>query len=149
VEFVKINPNWRPVGGELQKPASPNPNIQHSFSEVIRQQERLLTQAELQQQLRQIQSQGELLAKSMTIRDLRRYKEMIRQFLEDTVRRGIGMKEIRGWDRRGRSKRYKLLQQIDAALLSMADELLDSEEGRIKLLQTIGELRGLLVNLLY
>lgn len=146
---MKINPNWRPVGGELQKPASPNPSIQQSFSEVIRHQERLLTQAELQQQLRQIQTQGELLAKSMTIRDLRRYKEMIRQFLEDTVRRGIGMKEIRGWDRRGRSKRYKLLQQIDAALLSLADELLDSEEGRIKLLQTIGELRGLLINLLY
>ena len=50
---------------------------------------------------------------------------MVKQFLEDTVRRGIGMKETRGFDRRGRTKRYKLLEEIDAALVSMGEELLE------------------------
>jgi hypothetical protein len=61
----------------------------------------------------------------------------------------VGLKETRGWDRRGRNRRYKILDEIDRILLDMADELLEHEEGRIRLLQSIGEIRGLLINLLY
>ncbi|MNE66321.1 hypothetical protein D3C80_1618630 [compost metagenome] len=59
------------------------------------------------------------------------------------------LKEVRGFDRRGRMKRYKLLEEIDETLVSMAEDLLDSEQGRIDLLNKIGEIRGLLINLLY
>jgi len=72
---------------------------------------------------------------------------MIKRFLEDTVRRGVIMKETKGWDRRGRGKRYKLIDELDASLLAMADELLESEEGKISLLQQMGEIRGMLINL--
>jgi len=74
---------------------------------------------------------------------------MVKRFLEDTVRRGIGLKETRGWDRRGRVKKYKLIEEIDAALVSMGEELLQTEEGRLELLAKIGEIRGLLMNLLF
>jgi len=69
-------------------------------------------------------------------------------FLEDTVRRGIGIKETRGWDRRGRGKKYKLLDEIDQHLVSLAEELLSHEQGRIEILHRVGEIRGLLINLL-
>jgi uncharacterized protein YaaR (DUF327 family) len=69
--------------------------------------------------------------------------------LEDTVRKGIGLKETRGWDRRGRTKRYQILEDIDKMLVSMADELLSTETGRIELLGKMGEIRGLLINLAY
>jgi len=71
---------------------------------------------------------------------------MVKQFLEETARRGIRLKETRGLDRRGRMKRYKLLEEIDSRLTGMADELLESEQGRIEILANIGEIRGLLVN---
>ena len=74
---------------------------------------------------------------------------MVKQFLELTVRRGIGIKDVRSMDRRGRIKRHKLLDEIDEGLLSMADELLQSEEGRLELLQRIGDIRGMLINLLF
>lgn len=85
------------------------------------------------------------MARSMTIRELKAYKQLVKRFLEETVRRGVSMKETRGWDRRGRGKRYKLIDEIDSALLSMADELLDTEEGKISLLQQVGEIRGCLL----
>lgn len=71
----------------------------------------------------------------------------MKRFLEDTVRRGITLRDSRGWDRRGRNKRYKLVEEIDAALIALAEELLETEQGKIELLQKVGEIRGMLINL--
>jgi uncharacterized protein YaaR (DUF327 family) len=120
-----------------------------SFADVMVHQDAQRTQAELQQKLMDIQKQGEKLSKLMTVRELKLYRQMVKKFLEDTMRRGVGLKEVRGFDRRGRVKRYKLLDEIDDQLLAMADELLDSEQGRIDLLHKIGEIRGILINLLF
>ena len=73
----------------------------------------------------------------------------MKQFLEETVRQGIGIKDTTGWDRRGRGKRYKLLDEIDRHLVEMADDMLETEEGKIELLGKVGEIRGLLINLFY
>lgn len=85
--------------------------------------------------VQQITLQGDRLSRAMTVRELLQYKLLIRQFLEETARRGVNLRDTKGWDRRGRSKRYKLLEEIDQELLSLADELLESEQGRIEILQ--------------
>ncbi len=120
--------------------------MQTNFADVMGQQENMRTQEQLQKKLQDIHNQGERLAKSMTVREMTLYKQMIRKFLEDTLRRGVGLRETKGWDRRGRTKRYKLLEEVDAVLLGMGEELLDTEQGRIDLLERIGEIRGLLIN---
>jgi len=127
-----------------------NKQIQpRSFADVMVQQDADRTQEQLQQKLQDIHRQGDRLARVMTVRELKIYRQMIKQFLEDTIRRGVVLKEVKGFDRRGRIKRYKLLDEIDATLVSMAEDLLDSEQGRIDLLNRIGEIRGLLINLLF
>jgi len=113
----------------------------------MNQQDERHSEEQLRKHLQQIFLQGERLSKSMTVRELHAYKSMIRKFLEDTVRRGIGLKETRGWDRRGRGKKYKILEEIDAHLVSLAEEMLSHEQGRIEILYRIGEIRGLLINL--
>ena len=120
-----------------------------SFADVMIQRDAERTQEQLQQKLQDIHRQGERLARLMSVRELKLYQQMVKQFLEDTIRRGVGLKEVRGFDRRGRVKRYKLLDQIDETLVSMGEELLDSEEGKIELLNKIGEIRGLLINFLF
>lgn len=148
---MKINPGWRPFGKELIR--SENTSSQHlqqkSFSDMMLHQNERATREELQRGLLEIDQQGQRLAKSMTIRELRQYKLLVKRFLEETARRGVQLRETRGWDRRGRSKRYKLLEEIDHELLGLADELLESEQGRIELLQKIGEIRGMLINLFF
>ncbi|AOZ92837.1 YaaR family protein [Paenibacillus crassostreae] len=145
---MKINPGYRPIKSEIPiTDTNAKPIQQKSFSDVIQQQGHHASQEELGRRVKEIQMQGDRLARSMTIRELKTYRMMIKRFLEDTVRRGVTMKETRGWDRRGRGKRYKLIDELDAALLAMADELLESEEGKIALLEQMGEIRGMLINL--
>lgn len=146
---MKIDPGWRPLGGNMRPPDSTasSPIEAKSFSDSLRHQDEKASMEQLNRMVDQIQAQGERLAKAMTVRELRQYKLLIRKFLEETARRGVGLRDTKGWDRRGRTKRYKLLEEIDGHLLAMADELIDSEQGKIDLLQRIGEIKGLLINL--
>ncbi|MFD2611571.1 YaaR family protein [Paenibacillus gansuensis] len=148
---MKINPGYRPLGKDLRMTDnSGSPQLpQRAFSDVMYRQNEQVTQEQLSQRMQQIELQGQRLAKSMTVRELRLYKQLIKQFLEDTVRRGVGLKDTKGWDRRGRGKKYKLLDEIDSVLLSMGDELLEHEQGRIELLERVGEIRGMLINLFF
>ncbi|MFF2912669.1 YaaR family protein [Paenibacillus sp. NPDC057934] len=147
---MKINPGYRPLKSELSNAEGLNKPVQQkTFSDVFQQQGEQKTKDELNRQIREIQLQGDRLSKSMTVRELSIYRTLIKRFLEETARRGVILKETKGWDRRGRSKRYKLLEEIDTALLSMADDLLSNEQGRIDLLGKVGEIRGLLLNLAF
>lgn len=148
---MKINPDWRPFGKEIRRSENSTPQYieQKSFSDSLRQHDEKAGQEQLSRLMDQIQRQGERLTKSMTVRELRQYKLLIKQFLEETARRGVGLRETRGWDRRGRTKRYKLLQEIDGHLLAMADELIETEQGKIDILFRVGEIRGILINLVF
>jgi len=147
---VKIDQSFRPLGQNRANNDSGSKSIQpRNFADVMVQQDANRTQEQLQQKMQDIQLQGDRLAKIMTVRELKLYRQMVKKFLEDTIRRGVVLKEVRGFDRRGRTKRYKLLDEIDATLILMAEDLLDSEQGRIELLAKMGEIRGLLINLLF
>ncbi|GKU77115.1 YaaR family protein [Paenibacillus sp. L3-i20] len=147
---MRVDHSWRPLGQNRPNADSAMKPIQAaSFADVMIQQDAERTQEQLNGKLQDIHRQGDRLAKNMTVRELMLYRQMVKQFLEDTIRRGVGIKEVRGFDRRGRVKRYKLLDEIDATLVSMAEDLLDSEQGRIDLLNKIGEIRGILINLLF
>ena len=147
---MKIQPGLYPVGKTIQRGELPaRPAQSQSFGDLMQQQDEQRTHEELQRKLEDIRMQGDRLTRSMTIRELVLYRQMVKAFLEDTVRRGIALKETRGWDRRGRGKRYKLHEEVDAMLVGMGEELLQSEEGRIDLLQKVGEIRGLLINIAF
>lgn len=144
---LKIQPGYFPINKTLQRSESAGKPAQaQSFADLMQQQDEERTQEELQRKLEEIRLQGERLARSMTLRELILYRQMVKSFLEDTVRRGIGLKTTQGWDRRGRGKRYKILEEVDALLVSMGEELLQTEEGRLELLRKVGEIRGLLIN---
>lgn len=145
---MKIDPSFRPLSSGKAMPDGATKQIQaKSFSDAMQSQGEKASQEELTRRFKEIQFQGDRLAHSMTIRELKAYRLLVKRFLEDTVRRGVSMKEAKGWDRRGRSKRYKLIDELDATLLEMADDLLESEQGKIVLLQKVGEIRGMLINL--
>jgi uncharacterized protein YaaR (DUF327 family) len=148
---VKINPGWRPLGKDIKATDNTtNHTIQpKNFQDLMQQQEDRATNEQLKNMVEQINRQGERLARTMTVRELRNYKIRVKQFLEEAVRRGIQLKDTKGWDRRGRGKRYKLLEEIDRFLLDMTDEMLEQEQGRIGILDKVGEIRGMLINLFF
>lgn len=148
---MKINPGWQPIGKNVKvnENVPPPQMAPRNFSDIMQQQDEKFTQEQLAKMVQQITLQGDRLSRAMTVRELLQYKLLIKQFLEETARRGVNLRDTKGWDRRGRSKRYKLLEEIDLELLSLADELLENEQGRIEILHKIGEIRGMLINLLF
>jgi uncharacterized protein YaaR (DUF327 family) len=148
---MKIETGYRSFRKELKIVDNPLANLteQKTFSDMMQHQDEKAGSIELNRMLEQIQLQGDRLSKSMTVRELRQYKLLIKKFLEETARKGIQLRDTKGWDRRGRGKRYKLLEEIDEHLLSMADDLLEHEQGRIEILHKIGEIRGMLINLFF
>ncbi|WP_010279447.1 YaaR family protein [Paenibacillus senegalensis] len=148
---MKIIPGMRPFSNDIKliDNSSSTHVHQKTFSELMQHHDQRATSNELQKILDQIHRQGERLSKSLTIRELNQYKQLVKKYLEETARRGVRLRESAGWDRRGRGRKYKILEEIDSVLLSMADELLEQENGRIELLNKIGEIRGMLINLLY
>jgi uncharacterized protein YaaR (DUF327 family) len=147
---MKIQPGLYPVNKTLQRGESANrPTQTQNFGDFMQQNEEQRTHEELQRKLEELRLQGDRLTRSMTVRELVLYRQLVKGFLENTVRRGIALKETKGWDRRGRGKRYKLLEEVDAMLVSMGEEMLQSEEGRIDILQKVGEIRGILINLVF
>jgi len=150
VNGVKIQPGLYPVNKSLQRgELTSRPAPSQNFADLMQQQDESRTQEELKRKLEDIRLQGDRLTRSMTVRELMLYRQMVKNFLEDTVKRGIGLKETKGWDRRGRGKRYKLLEEVDAMLVGMGEELLHTEAGRIDLLHKVGEIRGILINLVF
>ncbi|MEK3884211.1 YaaR family protein [Paenibacillus sp. PL2-23] len=147
---MRVDQSWR-LAQQNRSNTDPSakPLQASSFADVMVQQDAQRSQEQLQSKLQDIHRQGDRLSKNMTVRELMLYRQMVKSFLEDTIRRGIGLKEVRGFDRRGRIKRYKLLDELDATLVSMGEDLLNSEEGRIELLNKIGEIRGILINLMF
>jgi len=147
---MKIQPGMFPRSPTVQRPEPQvRPPASMPFADVMREQQERHTQEELKRRIEDIKAQGERLARNMTVRELKIYRQMVKDFLDLTLRRGIGLKETRGWDRRGRGRRYKLLEEVDAILVQLGEELLRTEEGRLELLRRVGEIRGLLINLAF
>ena len=111
-----------------------------------------IEEAELQTKINNlmdsITKQGDLLAKHMDIRDMRKYRELVKDFLNEVVYRSHKFSRENFLDRRGRHRVYGLIKLIDANLDEIAQELMKDEKDHLSILGKIGEIRGLLLDIL-
>lgn len=128
------------------KKAAPQSSI--SFAQLLGDREQdEHDQEQLQQMLKDIEKKGRQLVESRTVETLLEYKEMIKGFVEEAVLYGLRVEERRSNSRTGRSKMMKIVATIDEKLLELTDMALDQEKPQIKLLEKIGQIQGLLVNI--
>ena len=110
-----------------------------------------ITDAELQQKidsmLVDITAQGDRIARHMDIRDMRKYRELIREFMNEVVFRSHKFSRENFLDRKGRHRVYGIIKLIDANLDELAQELVKDEKDHIIILNKIGEIRGLLLDI--
>lgn len=123
------------------------PQYYEEFDEVMQKQSRDLDVEKLNKLIQQIDTQGERLARSRTVKDLKEYKSLVKNFMEEAVKNGVALEERHGFSRRGRSKVYKIITEVDKKLNEVTDAVLKKEQKGINILDTVGEIRGLLVNM--
>lgn len=56
-------------------------------------------------------------------------------------------KQSHTWNRFGEGRRLKIVETVDERLVELASDILDEEKETIDLLDKIGEIKGLLINL--
>lgn len=111
-----------------------------------------IQEAELQEKvnslLKDISTQGEVISRHMDIRDMKKYRGLIKDFLNEVVYRSHKFSRENFLDRRGRHRVYGIIRRIDENLDELAQELMKDEKDHIAILERIGEIRGLLLDIL-
>lgn len=105
-------------------------------------------QARVDELLNDITAQGNRLAEHMDIRDMKRYRGLVKDFLNEVVYRSHKFSRENFLDRRGHHRVYGIIRLIDKNLDELASELVEDEKDHISILDKIGEIRGLLLDIL-
>ena len=105
-------------------------------------------QAKVDALLQDITVQGNLIARHMDIRDMKKYRSLIKDFLNEVVYRSHKFSRENFLDRRGRHRVYGIIRLIDSNLDELAGELIREELDHIAILDRIGEIQGLLLDIL-
>ena len=104
-------------------------------------------QARLTSLMEEITMQGDKLAKHRNIKDMRRYRGLVKDFLNEIVNRSHSFSRENFLDRRGRHRVYGIVRLVDAKLDELAQELVKDEKDNLSILNKIGEIRGLLLDI--
>lgn len=120
-----------------------------NFSDFLQKEQQEQTREQLNQLLEDIDEQGRKLLTSKNIRELSTYKALIKQFMNEVVENALLIEDKYSYDKIGRKKRYKVLKEIDEKLIRLTEMILEKESDQIKILEEMGDIRGLIVNLYY
>ena len=116
------------------------------FTLVSRIEEQELQNA-LANMMEEITRQGDKLAKHRDIKDMKRYRALIKDFMNEVVNRSHAVSRENFLDRKGRHRVYGIIRLIDENLDQLAQELVKDEQDNLAILSKIGEIRGLLLDI--
>ena len=103
--------------------------------------------ARLNEMLKDITQQGKLLSKRKDIRDMQRYRVLIKGFLNEIITRSHSFYRENYLDRRGRHRVYGIIRLVDENLDALAKSLLEDEKDNIDVMGRIGTIEGLLLDI--
>ena len=97
--------------------------------------------------MQDIVQQGERISKRNDIKDMQRYRILIKDFLNEVVTRSHVFSRENFLDRKGRHRVYGIIRQVDKELDELAQELVKDETNNIDILAKIGQIQGLLLDI--
>lgn len=96
----------------------------------------------------EINTQGDKIAKHMDIKDMKKYREMIKGFINEVVTHSHEFSRENFLDKRGRHRVYGIVRLVDKNLDELAQELLKDEKSHLNILGKVDEVRGLLLDMI-
>ena len=98
--------------------------------------------------LQEITMQGEKLGKHMDVRDMKHYRRLIQEFMNEIVNRSHKFSRENFLDRRGRHRVYGMIKRVNVVLDELAGELIKEEKDTLAILSKVDEIRGLLLDII-
>lgn len=143
---IKVN-QVRQVNQVDQKAPVPEADGSFKFTLVSNIEEQELA-ARLNFMLEEISAQGKKIAKHMDVKDMRHYRELIKEFMNEIVNRSHKFSRENFLDKKGRHRVYTMIKLVDKNLDDLAAELIKDEADHILILGKIDEIRGLLLDII-
>lgn len=103
-------------------------------------------QTRLTMMMEEITMQGKKVGKRMDIREMKKYRMLIKDFMNEIVTHSHEFTRENYLDRRGRHRVYGIIRRVDELLDELAQELVKDEQDNIAILNKIDEIRGLLLD---
>ncbi len=103
-------------------------------------------QTRLTLMMEEITMQGKKVGKRMDIREMKKYRMLIKDFMNEIVTHSHEFSRENYLDRRGRHRVYGIIRRVDELLDELAQELVKDEQDNIAILNRIDEIRGLLLD---
>lgn len=106
---------------------------------------------ELQEKLsglmKDIEEQGNKIAKHMDIKDMKRYRNLVKEFMNEVAANSHSFSRENFLDRKGRHRVYGIVKEVDKSLDELAQELLKDEKDNLAILNKIDDIRGMLLDI--
>nr|WP_285846340.1 YaaR family protein [Bacillus safensis] len=118
-----------------------------SFKASMETQSGKLRLEQLTVMLSDIEVFGKKLAKSRNLKDLAKFKGLVKRFVKETVDNGLNIETSRSFDIYGNTRTLALVKALDEKLIELTEDMMNQEKPSIDLLERIGEIKGLLINL--
>jgi uncharacterized protein YaaR (DUF327 family) len=104
-------------------------------------------QEKLTKLMGQIDEQGKRISEHMDIRDMKKYRSLVKEFVNEVVNRSHSFSRENFLDRRGRHRVYGMVKLVDKNLDELAQELVADEKDHLSILGRVDEIRGLLLDI--
>ena len=114
---------------------------------LIRNIEEKDLQEKLNSMMEQITVLGDKISKHMDIKDMKKYRELVKGFLNEVVSRSHEFSRENFLDRRGRHRVYGIVRLVDKNLDDLAGELVKDEKDHLAIISKIDDIRGLLLDI--
>ena len=142
---IKVGQVNQPVPVEQTQASQPaDGSFKFTLASHIEESE---LQARLQTLMEDITMQGEKLSKRRDVKDMKRYRSLVKEFLNEVVTHSHSFSRENFLDRKGRHRVYGIIRLIDENLDQLAQELMKDEKDNLAILNKIGEIQGLLLDI--
>ena len=95
----------------------------------------------------EISEQGKKISTHMDIKDMKKYRSLVKDFMNEVVTHSHEFSRENFLDRRGRHRVYGIVRSVDKKLDELAEELMKDEKDQISVLDKVGEIEGLLLDI--
>jgi uncharacterized protein YaaR (DUF327 family) len=143
---IKVN-QMQPIEQVLQKAPVPEADGSFKYTLISHIEEQEL-KAVLNGMLEEITVHGKKLVKHMDLKDMKHYRELIKEFMNEIVNRSHKFSRENFLDKKGRHRVYTMIKLVDKNLDELAAELIKDEKDHLAILNKIDEIRGLLLDIL-
>lgn len=127
--------------------AKPPKQVQSDFALKLKGLNEDSLQEKLTTLLSDIDLQSRKIEKNFELGDILKYKKLVKEFLSLTVSNSHKFSKDNFLDRRGRHRVLSSIKEIDQELENLTKDFLDTEQDKLKIINRLDGIRGMLLDI--